>query len=1151
MFRPLPATLLCLLLASAPALGQSAHLVRDINTTAYDFSVPDTGTFRDLRAAGDKLFFVGPVNGGGEDVWVSDGTTLGTEALRDICPGACEDHQNLVGNLGNLMLWITTRGASEQLWRSDGTRPGTFALTGEGVDVGTTAGGAFLHGIYYFWACNGGVSCGLWQTDGSVAGTRSFHEAPGSLVWLILAGDRLFYLTADSEGSDLWTTDGTQAGTIFLRRFEGIYERPEVPVAAGGRLFFLATGDGRELWTSDGTPAGTRAVTNFTPYNPFYPASKLEPAGNRVYFVADDGLQGREIWRSDGTPAGTVRVTGFEGEGPFYSGIPGIMEEVGGRLVFTAYVEGTPSMLWTSQGTPASTAPLPLPCGNCEPRSSAVLSGGKLFFLTDEGLWISDGTASGTRLINTQACIFCGSRDLAPWHDGVLFLAGSEIWFSDGTVPGTRPLTSTDAEIDFPEVAEIGGRLYFLAENDAPGEPGSLWSASGPQDTRAVFTLLVNGASSDPGRLVAHGGRLFFTAWDGKDQDLWSTSGTPESTGPLGTPEELAWYDASEPVPAAGLLFYLVGRQHEEHDLWRTDGTLQGTFALAHLPDETILIPFKGALYFFNGREIWKTDGTLQGTVKTGDLPADLAFVELGVPGPNGIYLKTVTAPYRTEFWFTDGTSAGTRQFTSFNSSGVGGGDPEFTTVGSSVYFSWDWRLWRTDGTPAGTAALELPSESHGYPVKLASHQGALYYFTRTDTLGAAALTLWRTDGTAAGTVQLGRFPSQDTYYFPLKLQPFNGKLYFNVDDGVHGIELWVTDGTAAGTVLVADLLPGPRSSAPTQLTVAGGRLFFTAADDIHGVELWQSDGTAAGTRMVQDIAPQAASSRPDRLTVAGDHLYFTADDRLSGREVWAMPLAAAPGCKPSPNRLCLSGGRYAVEAAWRDFQGNRGVGHAVSLTADTGYFWFFNPENVEVVLKVLDGRGLNGHVWTFYGALSTVEYTLTVTDTQTGVSRRYVNPSGQLASVGDTRSFGPLGAASRTGEAPAPVAPPAPRVRRSTVAATGVCEPSPTRLCLNGDRFAVEATWKDFQGNTGVGKVVKLTPDTGYFWFFNPENVEVVLKVLNGVPVNGHRWVFYGALSSVEYTLTVTDSVTGARKTYTNAAGSMASVADTGAFPF
>ncbi len=77
-----------------------------------------------------------------------------------------------------------------------------------------------------------------------------------------------------------------------------------------------------------------------------------------------------------------------------------------------------------------------------------------------------------------------------------------------------------------------------------------------------------------------------------------------------------------------------------------------------------------------------------------------------------------------------------------------------------------------------------------------------------------------------------------------------------------------------------------------------------------------------------------------------------------------------------------------------------------MGLTPDTGYFWFFDDDNVEVMLKVLDGRGINGKFWVFYGALSDVEYSLTVTDTQTGRVKTYANPQGRFASVGDTAAF-------------------------------------------------------------------------------------------------------------------------------------------------
>ena len=101
-----------------------------------------------------------------------------------------------------------------------------------------------------------------------------------------------------------------------------------------------------------------------------------------------------------------------------------------------------------------------------------------------------------------------------------------------------------------------------------------------------------------------------------------------------------------------------------------------------------------------------------------------------------------------------------------------------------------------------------------------------------------------------------------------------------------------------------------------------------------------------------------------------------------------------------------MNGGRFSTEVSWKDFAGNTGSGQAVPLTSDTGYFWFFSSNNVELVVKVLDARAFNGRFWVFYGALSNVEYTLTVTDTTSGHVKSYTNPSGTFGSVGDTDAF-------------------------------------------------------------------------------------------------------------------------------------------------
>lgn len=116
--------------------------------------------------------------------------------------------------------------------------------------------------------------------------------------------------------------------------------------------------------------------------------------------------------------------------------------------------------------------------------------------------------------------------------------------------------------------------------------------------------------------------------------------------------------------------------------------------------------------------------------------------------------------------------------------------------------------------------------------------------------------------------------------------------------------------------------------------------------------------------------------------------------------------------------------------------------------------------------------------------------------------------------------------------------------------AAGTACSSSPTALCLNNNRFKVEATFQVPGQPVGTAQVQKLTADTGYFWFFNADNVEVVVKVLNGCGLNNRYWVFTAGLTDVRVDLTVTDTETGAVKTYTNPQGTKyVAVQDTAAF--
>lgn len=111
-----------------------------------------------------------------------------------------------------------------------------------------------------------------------------------------------------------------------------------------------------------------------------------------------------------------------------------------------------------------------------------------------------------------------------------------------------------------------------------------------------------------------------------------------------------------------------------------------------------------------------------------------------------------------------------------------------------------------------------------------------------------------------------------------------------------------------------------------------------------------------------------------------------------------------------------------------------------------------------------------------------------------------------------------------------------------------GTCATTPDQLCLGG-RFLVRAIWRAGEAQ-GAGQPVPLTRDTGAFWFFDRENLELVVKALDACDPFGRHWVFLSGLTDVEVEIEVVDAVTGERRTYRNEAGEpFEPVFDTDAF--
>jgi hypothetical protein len=115
----------------------------------------------------------------------------------------------------------------------------------------------------------------------------------------------------------------------------------------------------------------------------------------------------------------------------------------------------------------------------------------------------------------------------------------------------------------------------------------------------------------------------------------------------------------------------------------------------------------------------------------------------------------------------------------------------------------------------------------------------------------------------------------------------------------------------------------------------------------------------------------------------------------------------AATACVPSATTLCLNQNRFEVRIGFTTPGNTNGNGKGTEFTTDAGFFTFFDPNNLEVLVKVLDACGVNQSYWVFAGGLTNVATRLRVRDTESGVVKTYRNPQGKdFVPLADTAAF-------------------------------------------------------------------------------------------------------------------------------------------------
>ena len=270
----------------------------------------------------------------------------------------------------------------------------------------------------------------------------------------------------------------------------------------------------------------------------------------------------------------------------------------------------------------------------------------------------------------------------------------------------------------------------------------------------------------------------------------------------------------------------------------------------------------------------------------------------------------------------------------------------------------------------------------------------------------------------------------------------------------------------------------------------------FDAAEANAATWIWDfGDGTSASGRTVQHAFTQLGGPNAT-LTVTGD-----------GTNTIGQSSSIIAFTIIDPAVLYLNDKRFEVRTAWVSAaQGTSGVGTAVQLSADTGYFWFFYAANLEVVVKVLDACSVDGHFWVFAGGLTNLGVQMTVLDTQTGVTQTYSNTEGTaFQPIQDTRFES------------CPAAPAAGSVSPRTTAVPSVTLVGPTPAApVMGDLVSFEAVPADFPAGTVT-----------YVWNFGDPCPPEVPRCVDG-PVPGpanNSHVYYGPGT---YTVSVQANMTG-----------------------